>query len=67
MKSKIFYTFFAIIIFWGANSFSQSKGKQGFNLPIVDLDKEVQLQTVVDKEKDQYLGHPPYSWRMEKP
>lgn len=32
--------------------------KNGFDLPIVDLDQRSDLQVVVDKEKGQYLGHP---------
>lgn len=33
-------------------------GKQGFDLAIVDLDQEKQMQTIVDQEEGQYLGHP---------
>ncbi len=33
-------------------------GKQGFNIPIVDLNQEKQMQVIVDKEAGQYLGHP---------
>jgi len=33
-------------------------GKQGFDIPIVDLDQEKQMQMIVDKEAGQYLGHP---------
>ncbi|MDC1377868.1 glycoside hydrolase [Flavobacteriaceae bacterium] len=46
----------AILLF--NNLKGQSFGKQGFNLPIVDLDSEVGMQTIIDKEKGQYLGHP---------
>ena len=46
----------AILLFNNLNG--QSSGKQGFNLPIVDLDSEVGMQTIIDKEKGQYLGHP---------
>ena len=28
------------------------------SIPVIDLDKEAHRQVVVDKEKDQYLGHP---------
>ncbi len=30
----------------------------GYSIPIVDLDKEVGIHTLVDREKDVYLGHP---------
>lgn len=33
-------------------------GKQGYDLPIVDLDGETEMHVVVDKEPGQYLGHP---------
>lgn len=33
-------------------------GKQGFDLPIVDLDGQNQMQIIVDQEEGQYLGHP---------
>lgn len=32
--------------------------KQGYDIPIVDLNDCVEMQSVVDKEKGQYLGHP---------
>jgi hypothetical protein len=37
---------------------SQVSGKLGFDIPIIDLDGEDSIQIVVDREKDQYLGHP---------
>ncbi|MCK0135701.1 sialidase family protein [Arenibacter sp. S6351L] len=40
------------------SGFSQVFGKLGFDLPIIDLDGEEDIQIVIDKEKDQYLGHP---------
>ncbi|TKG96422.1 exo-alpha-sialidase [Puteibacter caeruleilacunae] len=54
------------IIALSVTTFSQAKGKekvsvwgkQGFDLPIVDLDQESAMQVVIDKEKGQYLGHP---------
>lgn len=32
--------------------------KNGFDLPIVDLNDRTDMQVIVDKEKGQYLGHP---------
>ena len=31
--------------------------KRGYSIPIIDLSQETQRQVVVDKEKEQYLGH----------
>ncbi len=42
----------------GQNSKTSAWGKQGYDLPIVDLDGKLKIQTVVDKEEGQYLGHP---------
>lgn len=58
MRSSPFKTCLIIILLLHANSYAQTIGKQGFDLPIVDLDKEVQMQTIVDKKEGQYLGHP---------
>ena len=40
------------------NSKTSVWGKQGYDLPIVDLDGKLKIQTVVDKEEGQYLVHP---------
>jgi len=63
MKSKVSFLFFLLALLFtcslaGQKGKSPSFGKQGFNLPIIDLDRATHLQTVVDKEKGQYLGHP---------
>ena len=49
------YLSFSLI---ATSGFSQVFGKQGFDLPIIDLDKDKALQVVIDKEEGQYLGHP---------
>ena len=36
---------------------AQEPGPAGFSIPTIDLDQEVSMQTVVDREKGQYLGH----------
>ena len=58
MKKLLFFTCYLSLSLVATSSFSQAFGKQGFDLPIIDLDSEEALQVVVDKEKDQYLGHP---------
>ena len=64
-RALITYTFWGIFIH---SAFSQEIPNIGFDpgplstdyysLPTIDLDRESQLQVVVDKEKGQYLGHP---------
>ena len=64
-RALITYTFWGIFIH---SAFSQKIPNIGFDpgplstdyysLPTIDLDRESQLQVVVDKEKGQYLGHP---------
>ncbi len=36
---------------------AQEPGPAGFSIPTIDLDQEASMQTVVDREKGQYLGH----------
>ncbi|MBR8534572.1 exo-alpha-sialidase [Carboxylicivirga sediminis] len=54
--------FAALILVQACQSPSLTKqavwGKQGFDLPVIDLDKETSMQVVVDEESGQYLGHP---------
>lgn len=56
---KTLLTFIFLVTCQGAFSDGASAwGKQGFDLPIVDLDQRQDLQIIVDKEEGQYLGHP---------
>jgi len=57
-KMKRFLTFASLAFLVTTGGFSQVFGKLGFDLPIIDLDGEEGIQIVIDKEKDQYLGHP---------
>ena len=58
MKRVLFFAWQVSFLLVATSGFSQVFGKQGFDLPIIDLDNEEALQVVVDKEKGQYLGHP---------
>lgn len=58
MKNVLFLTWAACTFLASTTMYSQVFGKLGYDLPIIDLDREVQLQVVVDKEQGQYLGHP---------
>lgn len=58
MKNELQYIWVVCILLVTTFGHAQVFGKLGFNLPIIDLNAEEQLQIVVDKEKGQYLGHP---------
>lgn len=46
----------------GTAVFAPQEGEEAsypyFNIPLVDIDNDTARQVIVDKEKDQYLGHP---------
>ena len=58
MKNVLFLTWAACTFVASTTMYSQAYGKLGHDLPIIDLDRENQLQIIVDKEQGQYLGHP---------
>ncbi len=60
---KLLYTSAVLSLLSGCCSMSKNEkinvaGKQGHNLPIVDLDARSDMQVTVDREDGQYLGHP---------
>ncbi|MDP4222393.1 MAG: sialidase family protein [Bacteroidota bacterium] len=50
---------FSVLIFSSIICFTQTQpAKPYLSIPVIDLDKETSRQVVVDREEDQYLGHP---------
>ncbi len=39
-------------------AFPDTEKEQRYNIPLIDLDDRKELQTIVDRETGQYLGHP---------
>ncbi len=47
------------LLFASLVSYPQGKSKKPYlRIPVIDLDKEIFRQVIVDKEEGQYLGHP---------
>lgn len=50
--------FFPSLVLLGSFIGQSDPHPTGWSIPLVDLDRRNDLQTVVDREKGQYLGHP---------
>ncbi len=58
MKRRIILISFLFCFFnAGPNSFAQEQ-QRGYSIPLIDLSHEIDRQVIVDREPDQYLGHP---------
>ncbi len=55
MNPTLYLTFAAALTF---TPFSKADPEGPFTIPTIDLDSDSARQVVVDREKDQYLGHP---------
>lgn len=60
MKPSYFLFFLALTVFSGfaVGAFQDKPQPRGYSIPLIDLAAETQRQILVDRESEQYLGHP---------
>jgi len=54
---NLIYQIIILFLVAGVSPFNQAV-KKGYTIPLIDISQKKDLQSIVDKEPDQYLGHP---------